>query len=129
MKRRLPGGGDYVPLRFTRERIEVRSDTAGIAQAPYGLWAAAASRQGQGWRLAVDWESIPGRAQGVQFDLPHLGVNRREGNDVYVDRCPTSGGEPTRRGTSDARDAWGISGARRFGEVCRLEGDDNETQW
>jgi hypothetical protein len=26
MKRRPPGGGDYVPLCFTRERVEVRSD-------------------------------------------------------------------------------------------------------
>jgi hypothetical protein len=63
------------------------------------------------------------------FDLLHLGVNRREGNDVYVDGCPTSGGEPTPRGTSHAQDAWGIYGARCFGEVCRFEGDDNETQW
>ena len=49
MKRKPPGGGDDVPLRFTRERIEVCSDTTGIALAPYGLWAAAASRQGHGW--------------------------------------------------------------------------------
>jgi hypothetical protein len=46
MKRRPPGGGDYVPLRFTCERVEALSFTAGMAPAPYGLRAAAAIHQG-----------------------------------------------------------------------------------
>jgi general stress protein 26 len=49
-----PSGRDYVPLRFTCERVEVLSFAAGIAPAPYGLRAAAAVRHGDGWRLAVD---------------------------------------------------------------------------
>ena len=43
-----PSGRDYVPLQFTRERVEVLSFAAGIAPAPYGLRAAAAVRQGDG---------------------------------------------------------------------------------
>jgi general stress protein 26 len=49
-----PSGRDYVPLRFTCERVEVLSFAAGIAPAPYGLRAAAAVRHGDGWRLAID---------------------------------------------------------------------------
>ena len=63
------------------------------------------------------------------FSTSRIWVSTGGGNDVYVDRCPTSGGEPTRRGTSHARDAWGSNGARCFGEACRFEGDDNETPW
>ena len=47
-----PSGGDYVPLRFTCERVEVLSFAASIAPAPYGLRPAVAVRHGDGWQLA-----------------------------------------------------------------------------